>query len=401
MYSSDVFALAAKSILSQRLRSLLILTAMSIGVAAVIVLIALGESARRYVTGEFSALGTNLLIVLPGRSETTGGQPPLLGETPRDLTLDDALALLKSRYVAKIAPLAIGSAPISRGQRERDATIMGSNADLRTVRHLNLGQGRFLPNISLQRALSVCVIGHKIRDELFGSSSALGQWLRIGDRRFRVIGVLAFEGQSVGVDFDEIAIIPVASAQALFDSPSLFRILAEAKSRDVSAAAIDDITRIIKARHEGEDDVTVIAQDSVVNTFDEILTALTLGVSGIAAISLAVAGILIMNVMLVSVSQRTAEIGLLKALGAASLQLKIMFITEAALLSLTGAVAGLILGYACILSADRLYSTFPIVVPFWAPLLALTVALVTGLLSGVLPAARAAQLDPVEALSKR
>ncbi len=401
MYSSDIFALAAKSIVSQRLRSLLILAAMSIGVAAIIVLIALGESARLYVTGKFSALGTNLLIVLPGRSETTGGQPPLLGETPRDLTLNDALALLRSRFVAKIAPLSIGSAPISKGQRERDATIMGSNADLRTVRHLNVGQGRFLPNIPLQRAMSVCVIGHKIRIELFGSNPALGQWLRIGDRRFRVIGVLASEGQSVGVDFDEVAIIPVASAQALFNSPSLFRIFVVAKSRETSEATIQDITRIIKARHEGEDDITVIAQDSVVNTFDEILTALTLSVTGIAAISLAVAGILIMNVMLVSVSQRTAEIGLFKAIGAASPQLKLMFITEAALLSVTGAVVGLILGYTTIIIADRLYSTFSIEVPLWAPLLALTVSLLTGLLSGYVPAARAAKLDPIQALAKR
>lgn len=401
MRAADVLVLAAKSIRSQRLRSALILIAMAIGVAAVIVLTALGESARRYITGEFSALGTNLLIILPGRSETTGGQPPLLGETPRDLTLDDALALLRSPYIAKVAPIVIGSAPVSGRQRERESNIMGSTADLLTVRHLNLAQGRFLPEIPAQRALPVCVIGQTIQRELFGSRPALGQWLRIGDRRFRVIGSLAAEGQSIGVDIDEIVIIPVASAQALFDSPALFRILAEAKSRGATKPAIADINRTIEERHEGENDVTVITQDSVVNTFDVILTKLTLGIAGITAISLAVAGILIMNVMLVSVSQRTSEIGLLKAIGADSIQLKILFLAEAALLSLTGAAAGLIGGYAGALSIGRLYPAFPITIPAWTPLAALVMALTTGLLFGVLPAARAAKLDPVEALARR
>jgi putative ABC transport system permease protein len=401
MRVADVFGLAAKSILFQPLRSMLILIAMSISIAAVIVLTALGEGARQYITGEFSALGTNLLIILPGRSETTGAHPPLLGETPRDLTLDDALALLRSPYIAKIAPIAIGLAPVSQQQRERDVNILGSTADLLTVRHLNLAQGRFLPEIPPQSALSVCVIGKTIQNELFGSQPVLGRWLRIADRRFRVIGVLSSEGQSIGVDFDEIVIVPVASAQAIFNTFSLFRVLAEAKSRAATKHAIQDINRIIEERHEGENDVTIITQDSVVSTFDQILNKLTLSIAGIAAISLAVAGILIMNVMLVSVSQRTAEIGLLKAIGADSVQLRILFLAEAALLSLTGAAAGLIVGYAGAFTIGRIYPEFPVTIPGWAPLAALAMAVATGLLSGVLPAARAARLNPVEALAKR
>lgn len=401
MRASDVVITSAKAIITQPLRASLILIAMAIGVAAVVVLIALGESARRYITGEFAALGTHLIIVLPGRTETVGGQPPLFGETPRDLTLDDAFALLRSPHIERVAPITVGSAPVSYGGRERETSIIGSTATLEQVRHLTVAQGRFLPEIDPDQAAPFCVIGQKVRRELFGERRALGQWLRIGDRRFRVVGILGSTGHSLGEALDEIVIIPVASAQALFNTASLFRVLADTQSNDAVPKAVEDIRRIIKARHEGEDDVTIITQDSVIQTFDKILNALTLTVAGIAAVSLVVAGILVMNVMLVSVSQRTAEIGLLKAIGASRSQLRLLFLAEAVLLSLVGAVLGLSLGQGSVLLLSRLYPTFPIAVPAWALLAALGVAVAAGLLFGVLPAAKAARLDPIQALAKR
>jgi putative ABC transport system permease protein len=401
MFIKDTLTQSLAAISTQRLRAGLIILAMSIGIASVSVLTALGESARRYVVNEFEALGTNLVIVLPGRTETTGGQPPLFGETPRDLTLDDAEALFRSRHIAAIAPLTIGSAPVSSLGLERETNIVGSTHALRRVRRLTLAQGSFLPQTETDKALSVCVIGQTIRNELFANQPALGQWLRINDRRFRVVGVLASEGQSVSIDFDEIVIIPVASAQALFDIHSLFRVLVETKSKPDMYKAADEIRDIIKARHEGEDDVTLITQDTVVSTFDKILTALTLTVAGIAGISLAVAGVLVMNVMLVSVTQRTSEIGLLKALGATKRQLLWLFLSEAAMLSLAGAVLGVMLGYVTLGVLQTLYPDFPIELPGWALLAALAVSLFTGLLFGVLPARKAANLDPVAALAKR
>ncbi len=397
----DTLTQSLAAISTQRLRATLIILAMSIGIASVSVLTALGESARRYVVNEFEALGTHLVIVLPGRTETTGGAPPIFGETPRDLTLDDAEALFRSHHIAAIAPLTIGSAPASSQGLERETNIVGSTAALRRVRRLTVAQGRFLPQAEVNKTMSVCVIGQTIREQLFANQPALGQWLRINDRRFRVIGVLASEGQSVGIDFDEIVIIPVASAQALFDTHSLFRVLVEAKSKPDMYKAVDEIKSIIKARHEGEDDVTLITQDSVVSTFDKILTALTLTVAGIAGISLAVAGVLVMNVMLVSVTQRSAEVGLLKALGATKRQLLWLFLTEAAMLSLAGAVLGVMLGYITLGVLQVLYPDFPLQLPAWALLAALTVSLFTGLLFGVLPARKAAALDPVKALAKR
>lgn len=397
----DTFRQALIAIKSQPLRAMLIIVAMSIGVTSVSVLTALGESARNYIVNEFESLGTHLVIVLPGRTETTGGPPPLFGETPRDLTLEDADALFRSRHIAAIAPLTIGSAPVSSQGLERETNVFGSTHALRRVRHLTMAQGSFLPQTEADKVLSVCVIGQTIREELFAHKPALGQWLRINDRRFRVIGVLASEGQSIGVDFDEMVIIPVASAQALFDTRSLFRILIETKSKQAMIKAVDEIKNIIKARHEGEDDVTLITQDSVVNTFDKILTALTLTVAGIAGISLAVAGVLVMNVMLVSVSQRTTEIGLLKALGATKGHIHRLFLTEAALLSVAGAFMGLVLGQMVIAVLQAVYPDFPIKLPDWALFAALAVALFTGLTFGLLPARKAARLNPILALAKR
>lgn len=290
----NIMRFAFKATTGYPMRTVLMLLAMAIGVGSVVVLSALGEGARRYVVGEFASLGTNLLIVLPGRSETVGGPPPLLGVTPRDLTVDDALALLRSSAIRYAAPISVGAAPVSHGTREREITIVGSTLHLFHIRKMSMAQGRFLPESDPGRASSICVLGYRTKQELFGNASALGEKLRIGDRRFRVIGVLAKKGQSVGLDMGDVVVIPVATAQALFDNPSLFRIMIEARDRDTLARAKKAIISIIKDRHDGEDDITVISQDAVLATFDRIFTALTLTVAGIATISLAVAGILIM-----------------------------------------------------------------------------------------------------------
>lgn len=401
MTARDVLIYAAGSVLGYRIRTLLTLLAMGIGVASVVMLTALGEGARRFVTGEFQSLGTHLLIVLPGRSETTGGPPPLLGETPRDLTLEDALAIERSRAVRLIAPIAVGSAGVSYREREREVMILGSTAAFLDVRRLKMSTGRFLPAGDPRRSSPLCVLGAKLKNELFGAEPAIGRWVRIGDRRFRVAGTLASEGHSIGVDLGDIVIVPVAAAQALFDSYSLFRILVEARSEEAIPKAGEDIRRIIRQRHEGEDDVTVITQDAVVATFDKIFTALTLTVAGIASISLVVAGILIMNVMLVAVSQRTSEVGLLKALGASSGAVLRVFLAEATILSLVGAAAGVAAGYVVIELIDQAYPLLSLAAPLWAVASAVLVALITGVLFGVLPARRAAKLDPVAALSGR
>ena len=401
MRTPDLLSFALRSLGGARTRTLLMLLAMSIGVASVVLLTALGEGARRYVVGEFAQLGTHLLIMLPGRSETTGGAPPLLGATPRDLTLDDAMALLRERSILRVAPLTVGNAPVSYGSREREVTVIGATADFFPIRHLTIGSGSSLPALDPGRGASVVVIGSGLRRELFGSQRALGQWVRIDDRRFRVIGILGEGGESLGQDLDDMAVIPVASAQVVFDTPSLFRVLIQARSEDDIERAKKAAREIIRERHDGEDDVTIISQDALLSTFDKILGALTYTVGGIAAISLAVAGILIMNVMLVSVSQRVAEIGLLKALGAPERQVLRLFLVESVMLAAAGAALGVLIAAAGILALREVFPTFPIAAPLWATPAAVGVAIVTGLVFGVLPARRAARLDPVHALSGR
>jgi putative ABC transport system permease protein len=401
MRPPDLLRFAAGSLVGARTRTLLMLLAMSIGVASVVVLTALGEGARRYVVDEFAELGTHLLIMLPGRSETTGGAPPLFGETPRDLTLDDALALLRHRSILRVAPLTVGNAPVSYANREREVTVIGATHTFFPIRHLDIGSGQPLPVIDPDRAANVAVLGAGLRNQLFGTRRALGQWIRINDRRYRVIGVLSDSGQSLGQDLDDMVVIPVAAAQSLFDKPGLFRVLIQARSEQDIPRAQAAARAIIRERHDGEDDVTIITQDALLQTFDGILRALTYTVAGIAGISLAVAGILIMNVMLVAVSQRVAEIGLLKALGAPETQVLRLFLVESVLLAATGALTGLLLGGLGVYALGRLFPDFPVAAPLWAPLAAIAVALLTGLAFGVLPARRAARLDPVRALSRR
>ncbi len=402
MKSIDVIRFSFHSVERAPARTALILLAMAIGVAAVVLLTGLGEAARRYVIDEFASLGTNLIIVLPGKSETTGGSlSASVGGTTRDLTIEDAFALTRHHSVTRVAPIVVGAAGVQYAGLEREAPILGTTSEMLTIRHWRMAQGQFLPSSEWARGSGVCVIGGKIESELFGRYSAIGKWLRIGDSRFRVIGVVASEGRSIGVDVEEVVMVPVASAMALFNTQTMFRILVEAASRESIPGVKKFVTNTITTRHHGEEDVTVITQDAVLDTFDQIFTALTMTIGGIAAISLAVAGVLIMNVMLVAVSQRTNEVGLLKAVGAAPKQIITLFLTEAALLSLFGALIGLGAGLIGSWLVSYFYPDLNLTPPLWAVVAGVGVAMATGLLFGILPARRAAQLDPVLALAQR
>ena len=397
MRTTDLLRFATRSLAGARTRTLLMLLAMSIGVASVVVLTALGEGARRYVVGEFAQLGTHLLIMLPGRSETTGGAPPLFGETPRDLTLDDALALLRDRSIMRVAPLTVGNAPVSRGSREREVTVIGATHEFFPIRHLKIGSGRPLPVIDPERGANVVVLGAGLRQELFGKQPRPGSVgahrrpalprNRHTRRRRRIPWT---EPRRHGDHSGGLGTEPVRYPFAV-SCPD------PGSQRARHPPGAEGRANIIRERHDGEDDVTIITQDALLSTFDGILRALTYTVGGIAGISLAVAGILIMNVMLVAVSQRVAEIGLLKALGAPERQILRIFLVESH-------AAG---GRRCrTRRADRRAGAGPAVSGFSLRAAvviaaAIGIALSTGLVFGVLPARRAARQDPVLALSGR
>ena len=337
MRFADTLRFARDAATGYPMRTALSVLAMSIGVAAVVILTALGDGARRYVVGQFSSIGTNLVIVLPGRSGTGGFNPAnAITTTPRDLTVDDAGSLRRAAAVRRVAPLAVGTSEISFGGRLREVMVAGSTTDFLPIRNFELAQGAGLPDDDWSRGAAVAIIGAKIRDELFGSEPAVGQLIRVGDRRLRVLGVLKPVGQGLGMNTDELVIVPVALAQAMFNSNTLFRILVEAKSREAIPEAREQALEILKQRHRGEEDVTVITQDAILATFDRLL----------------------------------------------------------------GALVGYLLGQLGAFALRQFFPVFPAYPPDWAVIAGLGTALGTGLLFGVMPARRAARLDPVQALMK-
>jgi putative ABC transport system permease protein len=396
MRGLDLFDFAFQAVRGHRLRTVFSLLGVAIGVASVVTLTSLGQGARTFVTGEFASLGTNLLILVPGKTETLGGAPMASAAT-NDLTVDDVEAIVRRvPQIRRAAPVVLGSASASYGDRSRDILVSGTTPDMLEVRNLHVAVGRYLPG----EEAPVCVLGAKVASELFGAANPLGQQVRLGQSPFRVIGVMRPRGVSIGMDMDEAVTVPVRNALRLFNQTSLWRVLCEVRTSGEMDAARTAVLAVLKDRHGGVEDVTAITQDAVLKTFDRILGVLTLALAGIAGISLAVAGIGIMNIMLVSVSERTREVGLLKALGVTRRQVVAVFLLEAALISTTGGVIGLLGGYGMSRLLSRLVPELPASPPVWAIVAALVVSLSVGLLFGSLPARRAAGLDPVESLMR-
>lgn len=395
----DLLGFAAGSLSGHGLRTALSLLGVMIGVSAVVILTALGEGARRYVVDQFAGLGTNLLIVIPGKTETSGTFG--VGGVPNDLTLDDALAIERQiRSVYLTAPVTAGTEEVSSGDRRRQMPILGTTRPFFEIRELEMARGDFLPDEEMFRGGAELVLGYKAATELFGADDPIGRIVRVGGWRFRVIGVLAAHGTNLGIDIDEIAVVPVRTGMRMLNRSSLFRVMIKVHAHSDLEAAKQSVIDLITERHE-EEDVTVLTQDAVVSTFTQILDTLTLVVAAIAAISLSVAGIGIMNVMLVSVSERTKEIGLLKAIGASSAQILLAFLTEATFISAAGGLLGLGVGWAVVALLVQIYPVLPASPPGWAVGAALGLSIGVGTLFGYLPARRATRLDPVTALSRR
>lgn len=397
----DLLAFAFGALRGHRLRTGLSLLGVAIGVASVVILTSLGEGARLFVSEEFQSLGTNLLILLPGKTDTTGTLP-VAGGVTHDLTLDD-LEAIKRRVgsVRYAAPIVTGTVKAETEGRTRDVIVAGTSWELGPVRRIPMVMGQYLPRGETDRPPHVCVLGYDAWRELFPGESPLGKFVRVGTERFRVIGVAGPRGISIGLRLDEIVHVPAAHALRMFNRRGVFRALLEVHSRGEIGMAKARILEVIAERHDGDPDVTILTQDAVLAGFGKILAVLTAALVGITAISLSVAGIGVMNVMLVSVSERVREIGLLKALGASTRQVLVAFLTEASVLSTLGGLTGLAAGLLAVRVLRAVYPSFPARPPVWAAAGALVVSSMVGIVFGLLPARRASRMEPVAALSGR
>jgi len=396
-----VLALATGALAAHRLRTRATGGAIAIGMGAVVLLTALGEGARRWIAESFTALGSNVLVVMPGRTETRGG-PPIVASTTRDLTLADCDALSRRMPgVRTVVPIVIGEAPVKHAGRTRPGLIVGSTAAFLEVRGAVVAAGASLPSVDATRGVRVCVIGRTVQRELFGEVSPLGRRVRIGRSAFRVVGILGPSGRSMMMNLDETVLVPVADAMAMFDRRGLFRILVQVSAASELASAERRAVELVSERHGGEEDFTVLTPGAIASSLEGIVGLVTAGLAGIAAISLAVAGIGVMNVMVVAVAERRAEIGLMKALGASNRQVLALFLAEAGILTCAGGLGGIAGGVALARLARALYPTIPFQAPWWSVEAALGVSLAVGVVFGIAPAMSASRVEPVAALRGR
>ncbi len=380
----------------QRLRSALSVLGIAIGIASVILLTSIGEGTRRYMIAEFTQFGTNLLAVNPGKSETIG-VPGVLGGSTRQLTLGDAEALARLPGVEAVTPVAFGTARVEAYERGRSVVVYGVTPNIPTVWRWGVRAGSLWPAGDPRRGASVAVLGAKLRRELFGAGNPLGRHVRIAGRRFRVLGIMEAKGQFLGIDLDDAAFVPVATALQLFNLPELHEIdvlFANARVAEQVEAAVRSL---LAARH-GREDFTVTTQTEMLRVFGNVMDIITGAVGAIAGVSLVVGAIGILTMMWIAVGERRHEIGLARAVGATRRQVQLVFLAEAATLALLGGIAGLAAGLALCAMLRAAVPGLPVHTPAAFALAALAVAAATGLASGVLPARRAAGLDPVEAL---
>jgi putative ABC transport system permease protein len=397
MDTAGFIELGVGAVRSHRLRSFLAILGIAIGISAVIILTSIGEGTRRYLLKEFTQFGTNVLAINPGKVETAG-IPGVFGGTTHKLTLDDAEAIRRVPDVKAVAPMAMGQARVEGNGRGRSVFIYGTTADLPEVLKFEIGVGSFLPPGDPRRGAMVAVLGPKLKRELFGEDNALGAFVRIADFRLRVIGVMKPKGRILGFDIDDAAYVPVATTMRMFNLEELVEIDVSFAHEGLSAVVADRVRRVLIDRHGGKEDFTLMTQTEMLKVFGRVMDMITTAAAAIAGISLLVGAIGVFTMMWITVGERVSEIGLLRAIGATAGEVHGLFLLEAVVLTLFGGLVGVLFGVGVALLARLLVPGLPIYTPLEYVGAALVVSALTGLVAGVLPARRAALLDPVEAL---
>jgi len=396
MLLTDTVRLAAGAVIAHRLRSALTALGIAVGIAAVVLLTSIGEGVHRFVLSEFTQFGTSVIAVTPGRTKTHGSSPGMFG-TDRPLTLDDAEALRRITHVTATQGVVQGNAAVEFGKHSRRTSVYGVGSELPEIFKFAVDVGTFLPADDLRSARAFAVLGDKVRKELFGQINPVGKPIRVGGYRFRVVGSMEPKGQVLGFDMDDSVYIPTAWALDLFDREGVMEIDV-LYDEDAPVSAVErEVERLLAARH-GRRDFTVITQQQMLDTLSSVLNILTVAVGGLGAISLVVGGVGIFTIMTIAVNERTAEIGLLRALGGRRRQVLALFLGEAAVLAAFGGLAGLLAGVGLARLIEAMLPALPVHTPWTYAVLAEASAVTIGLAAGVWPARKAATMDPVEAL---
>lgn len=396
MLATDTVHFATSAVTANRLRSTLTALGIAVGIAAVVLLTSIGTGVQRFVLAEFTQFGTNLIAVVPGKTETFGVSTAAIGNV-RPLTLDDAAALERVESVVAVVPVLQGNAEVKGGGRTRRTMVLGVGPEVPDVWRMNVSTGRFLPRDDERSPRPYAVLGSKVREQLFGDRSPLGQRLRVGGDRYRIVGVMESKGQFLGFDLDDAVYVPAAKALELFDRESLMEIdllyRPGAAVKTVEAA----VRRMMMARH-GREDFTIITQQQMLDVLGSVLNVLTFAVAALGGISLFVGGVGILTIMTIAVGERTGEIGLLRAIGATRGHILRLFLFESLLLAAVGGAAGLVLGFGLAAFLGLAVPALPVQPSIGYVLLAEVLALVIGLTAGVAPARHAAAMQPLDAL---
>jgi putative ABC transport system permease protein len=396
MRLADALPMSWRALAAHRGRSFLTLLGIAIGIAAVILLTSIGEGLHRFVLSEFTQFGTHVIGISPGKT-STGGANPGFPSSVRPLTLADAQALRRLPDVLQVAPRVSGNAEIGGNGRLRRALVYGTTAALSEAFQLRVYSGQFLPADDAESARDFAVLGARLKQELFGNANALGAGVRIGGQRFRVIGVMETRGQFLGVDLDDVAYVPALRGLELFNREGLMEISLTYAEGARAARVVEAVRQLLRARH-GREDFTLVTQEDMLRTLSNILDILTMAVAALGSISLLVGAVGIVTIMTIAVAERTTEIGLLMALGARRATVLRLFLGEAVVLSGLGGVLGLAIGIGLAQSLRLALPALPVHTPMVFVVAAQAVALSIGLAAGVMPAYRAARLDPVAAL---
>ncbi|MBI5709373.1 MAG: ABC transporter permease [Candidatus Eisenbacteria bacterium] len=385
-----------------RMRSALTVLGIVIGVAAVIATLAIGQGARAAVQAQIRLMGSNVLMVIPG-TVTAGGAHGMMGGNT-SLTPDDAVAIKRECTATEaVAPGVRSFAQVVYGNQNWNTQVNGTTADFAIARQWPAADGVFITDSDVRGAAKVCVLGQSVKSQLFGDAEPIGATIRIKEIPFRVVGVLASKGSSGGMgDLDDIVIVPLTTAQRkLLGITHVHWIVASATSERTTMTAVDQITGLLRQRHRikpgDNDDFFIRTQLEIASTAEATSKVMTLLLASVAAVSLLVGGIGIMNIMLVSVTERTREIGIRRAIGARRRDILLQFLFESAFLSLAGGALGVALGALAARAVSQL-AHWPTMVNPGAVLLAFGFASMVGVFFGFYPARRAAGLDPVDAL---